>query len=85
MSAVGFHRERAEPGSALAKARMQAHTAFDTIWQSGWMSRSEAYRWLADQLGVEPKDCHMVLFGEATCKRVTALADAYTFKRMLDL
>lgn len=58
------------PGSALAKARVKAHRAFDPIWQSGAMSRSDAYRWLAAQLGIPFNDCHMVKMDEATCGRV---------------
>lgn len=85
MIPVGFHRAKAEPGSSLAKARMGAHSAFDTIWQSGWMSRSEAYSWLADELGVPKKDCHMVLFDEETCNRVRLLCDSYVFRETFDL
>lgn len=85
MSRVGFHRQKAEPGSPLAKARMAAHDAFDALWKSGQMSRSEAYRWLAEQLGVSREDCHMVLFDEATCARVRDLADRQFFAELFDL
>lgn len=84
MNAVGFHRQRAEPGSPLAKARMRAHDAFDALWKGGTMSRSEAYRWLAGELGVRNEDCHMVLFDEATCERVRALSEARFFAELLD-
>ena len=82
---VGFHREKAAPGSPLAEARMAAHSSFDVLWQSGHMSRSQAYRWLADQLGIKKDDCHMVLFDEGTCHRVRALCDRYIFMEMLEL
>lgn len=74
MSAVvKFHRQRAEPGSPLARARMAAHDAFDPLWQEGYMSRSDAYSWLAGELGIQKSDCHMVNFDEDTCLRVRSL------------
>lgn len=53
---LGFHRAKAEPGSPLAAARMAAHSSFDTIWKSGWMSRSRAYQWLADELEISNEE-----------------------------
>lgn len=52
------------------KARMTAHAAFDQLWKSGSMHRSQAYKWLAEQLGVEKKDCHIGKFDAAMCARV---------------
>lgn len=83
MSRVGFHRHKAEPGSALAKARMRAHDAFDALWKLDLMSRSQAYLWLAEELGVRSEDCHMVLFDEATCELVRALSDDRFFAELL--
>lgn len=51
---------------------MAAHEAFDPIWRSGAMSRSRAYQWLADRLGIDREDCHMLNFDETTCLRVVA-------------
>jgi zinc-finger-containing domain len=74
-----FCRQPARPGSGLAKARMAAHSSFDYLWKSGGMTRSEAYTWLAEQLGIEGKDCHMVMFSKETCRRVVALCDQWSF------
>ena len=63
----------------MAAARIAAHSAFDPLWeQFGW-TRSDAYEWLADQLGIAKPDCHMLYFDEETCLRVKALADRKTF------
>ena len=78
-------QNRAEPGSPLAKARIAAHGAFDVLWQSGSMSRGEAYQWLADQLGIPKHECHMVYFDEVTCDRVRRICDQYMFKELFDL
>lgn len=63
----------AEPGSPLAQARQAAHRSFDPKWQDGAMSRSDAYAWLAGQLGMPKHECHIVNFDIATCERVVAL------------
>jgi hypothetical protein len=66
----------APPGSPLARARIEAHAAFDPLWQSGTMSRRSAYDWLAIQLHLPVSACHMVLFDVAMCQRVVAVCAA---------
>jgi len=61
------------PGSPLAKARQAAHRAFDTSWQSGKCSRTDAYIWLAQQLNISVKKCHMLQFDVAMCERVISI------------
>ncbi len=82
---VGFHRRPAEPGSPLARARVEAHGAFDTLWQNDFMTRSEAYQWLADELGIPKEDCHMLFFDETTCRRVATISEREIFRRTFDL
>jgi len=67
---------KAAPGSTLARARIDAHGAFDPLWQSGAMSRRSAYDWLAIQLHLPVSACHMVLFDVAMCQRVVAVCAA---------
>lgn len=66
----------APPGGPLARARIEAHAAFDPLWKSGTMSRRSAYDWLAIQLRLPVAACHMVLFDEAMCQRVVAVCAA---------
>lgn len=54
----------------LSAARCRAHNVFDPIWQSGEMTRSEAYRWLAERMGLSRSKCHMERMDEAQCDRV---------------
>lgn len=82
---ITLRKQKADPGSALANARMAAHSAFDPLWQRYGYSRGHAYQWLADQLGIDKSDCHMLYFDEATCLRVKGLCDAYTFKLEMGL
>lgn len=64
---------KAAPGSPLAKARMAAHACFDLKWKNGELSRSEAYSWLADQLGIKKSECHMINFDIQTCSLVITI------------
>lgn len=78
---VGFHLEKAAPGSPLAKARVAAHLAFDSIWKGGHMTRSAAYAWLANELVIPAEACHFRFFDAATCERAQRLCDVYLFKK----
>jgi hypothetical protein len=85
-SRVGCHEGTSIPLGALAdptlrKARQRAHAAFDSIWtararQKG-LSRKQArqagYRWLADQLGIDPAVCHIGMMSSESCARVVAV------------
>lgn len=59
----------------LRKAKMAAHAAFDPIWQSEEMTRSEAYAWLAKTLGIGIDDCHVGMFDVALCNRIIAICE----------
>lgn len=78
---VGCHkRSKNKPKGRLANralrdAKIRAHAAFDPIWKSGMMKRGSAYGWLADQLGVDGKDCHIGMFDEDQCQRVVMVCD----------
>jgi hypothetical protein len=53
--------------SALALARQRAHAAFDRIWKEGYLTRSEAYAWLAGERG---EVTHMLDLDVAGCEDV---------------
>lgn len=59
----------------LRQAKMKAHEAFDTAWR-GRISRGRAYRWLAEQLGIDRRKAHIGMFDVAQCDRVVQLAPA---------
>lgn len=72
---VGCHNGTNKPKGTLANEetrgwRMQAHKAFDPIWQEGNMDRDRAYRWLAKKLGINPNKCHIGTFNKFMCERV---------------
>jgi len=62
-------------------ARRHAHEHFDKLWQArggkgskaALRARENAYRWLAEQLGVPRERAHIGLMDRHTCERVVAL------------
>lgn len=77
---VGCHKGSSNPLGRLASAELrklksEAHQAFDPIWRQKYMTRSEAYQWLADSLGIPKPHCHIGMFDESTCKRVYTLSN----------
>lgn len=91
---VGCHPNSIEPMGRLANAslrtaRMEAHAAFDPIWETasgsnGRTKRTErlkAYIWLARELGMPVRDCHIGMFDIKTCRKVVMLCQALTTPR----
>jgi hypothetical protein len=56
------------------QARQYAHKVFDSLWQSGLVDRTRAYALLAQELGIDPADCHMKLMDKQTAWRVPSAA-----------
>lgn len=77
-ASVGVHEGTEHPLGTLAdtntkNARKKAHAAFDPIWKSRQMKRTEAYQWLADQLDIERWRCHISWFDIGLCNKVVSL------------
>lgn len=78
---VGCHRWSNQPMGTLAdaptrKARNRAHKVFDRLWKKGHQdinTPQEAYRWLAEQLGVPPEEAHIAKFDRERCRQVINL------------
>ena len=54
----------------LRRIRARAHKAFDAVWQQGYMSRTDAYCWMADFMGLRRQDAHIGQFGAYQCEMV---------------
>lgn len=63
--------------SILRSKKSSAHQTFDPIWKEGFMSRKEAYSWLAKELNISGKDCHIGLFNEEMCDKVVSICANY--------
>ncbi len=82
----GVHRGTITPlghpaGDATRKARQAAHAAFDPLWQKrqrlsgipAGRARGKGYKWLAAQLGIDAKACHIGDMDAATALRVVEI------------
>jgi hypothetical protein len=74
--AIGCHSDGSPLGTPASqktrKARIDAHTAFDILWQDNYFeSRSKAYKWLASVMFL--KEIHMAELEYEDCLRVKTL------------
>ncbi len=72
---VGVHKGTSKPLGILANAELRswkkrAHFYFDQIWKSKIMTRSQAYKWLSEQLCKDSKETHIGMFDVPDCKKV---------------
>lgn len=72
---VGTHANSRKhvPFGRLAKPELRAlkqqvHAAFDPLWQGRETSRSSAYGWLAEAMGIPHGECHIGKFDEQRCR-----------------
>lgn len=62
------------PGnSEVRAARRLAHTYFDQLWKSGEMTRTEAYKWLSQVMGLRYQQAHIARFDAEQCRRVVLM------------
>ncbi len=59
----------------LRHLRIQAHRRFDSVWQTGIMTRDGAYRWMADLFGIPMSDAHIAKLGEYRCRELIRACD----------
>jgi len=52
----------------LSFARNAGHRVFDCLWEEEHLTRSEAYAWLAEQMGLPIAECHFSKFDVGMCE-----------------
>lgn len=73
--------------------KMKAHEYFDVLWKAKAITRrkvkpgykrkharSAAYKWLAKELGIKKKRCHIGNFDVETCQQVAEICAPYAKK-----
>ena len=81
-SYVAAHRRTCLPMGTLAdgslrRKRIQAHTAFNRLWEDGLMSKRQAYLWLQAKLDLPEQETHIGRFSEFRCEQVTQLCSSF--------
>lgn len=80
---VGCHGVSSNPLGILAnkelrEMRIECHEAFDKLWHiEGGMSRDEAYQYLARQMGMTQKQCHIAKFDMEQCRQAIDFSNQY--------
>jgi len=95
---VGVHKnsKRYAPLGRLANAELRywkkkAHACFDPLWKRKMVrdgcsknhARNKGYEWLAKQLGISKKKCHIGHFDVDTCKKVVSICSAYRIPKSM--
>ncbi len=66
----------------MRRWRSQAHQAFDPIWKKQGVARSEAYAWLAEELGLPQSETHIGMFDVDQCKATVRAVARRTHARL---
>lgn len=79
-SYVAAHKASRLPMGTLANAelrrqRVLAHAAFKRLWESGLMTKKQAYRWLQVQFGLPEPEAHIGKFSTYRCQQVVRLCE----------
>jgi hypothetical protein len=59
--------------AALRRAKIAAHAAFDPLWRSREMTRTEAYAWMAREIGISDANMHIGMLDVDGCNAVIAV------------
>lgn len=93
---VGCHAnsKRHVPLGRLADAELRqwkanVHAAFDPLWKgkmrrdgcNQFEARNAGYKWLASELGIDVKACHVGMFDIEQCKRAIEIITTATKRR----
>ena len=57
--------------------RSSAHRIFDEIWKMNYMSRTSAYKMLAEKLKISKERCHIAMFDEEMCLKVLKISNDF--------
>lgn len=90
----GAHRDTLKPfgtpGNAeTRRARQDAHNAFDRLWRakarkegvSTQKARGAGYKWLAEQMGIPAKECHIGAMSALDAHRVMEICRPFLRRR----
>ena len=80
-ASVGVHRGTKIPLGTLANAalkmkRRETHAVFDGYWKAHNIPRTDAYKWLAQQMGLPEYRTHIGQMDMAQCEQVIQLVYA---------
>jgi hypothetical protein len=51
----------------LRQKRIEAHKVFNQLWERGFVSKSQAYKWTQSRFGLNRDQTHIGMFSEYMC------------------
>lgn len=85
---VGCHPKTKRPLGTLANKelrqhRIEVHRKFDPLWKGeGTKKRSLVYRWLAFEMRIPDKECHVGMFDLKRCKEALSILTQFEKSKM---
>ena len=78
---VGCHKGTNRPlgnvaNEVLRLKRRETHQVFDALWKELGMSRTQAYKWLANRMELSERNAHIGGFEMDQCQQVIELCKA---------
>jgi hypothetical protein len=67
---------------ATREARKHCKEPFEALYQTGKMTRDQAYQALADKLGIPKEECHFAWFDAQRCEQAAQAAREVFFESM---
>src|SRR5690606_15084127 len=64
----------------LRETRRRAYEHFECLYKRGHMPKSQAYQWLAKQLRIPAKECHLGWFDLKQCQKVIEVSKKFLNK-----
>jgi hypothetical protein len=64
----------------LRELKKRVHAEFDILWApkpAGCFTRKQAYRWLADKMGLPIEETHIGMFSEELCRKAIVFLTPY--------
>ena len=79
---VGCHKGTKRPLGNLANEvlrlkRMETHRIYDAFWKRKGMTRTQAYKWLAEQMKLSDEQAHIGSFEMDQCQTVIDLCKKF--------
>ena len=79
---VGCHKGTTRPLGSVANEtlrlkRMETHQVYDAFWKRRGMTRTKAYKWLAEQLQLSEERAHIGSFEMDQCQTVIDLCKKF--------
>lgn len=83
---VGTHARTHLPMGTLANGelrhkRIEAHRAFNLLWQSGMMEKWQAYKWMQAKFSLRSDQAHIALFSAYMCDQLIDACSFVTFPK----